>query len=333
VPLGLELDHDGQWIVSTTSQFVPWYFTSVSGVLPGGFVPITVFFPAISSSMTLGDLTIDRDPGATPYCFIKHVMLPMGASSEILATDRRGRVTSLSKSGLVCGFGIELHPRTGDYLTTLQGRPPQGWLVRVAKSGAISTLASIWGSVRRITQDDFAWIVGDQPVTPMLYKFDLSQNVVVTSFAPGGWKGPGAGGDLEVYGSRRLVCYQPPTSPTTVTLNVQSRKAGDGGKSYALACSLARRPAPPGQCLRFPNGEYLFLDYTDPLFWATALAPAPTVFQNFKGVLDSKGNATAQVNIPSTLPTNLGITVFVAGVIYDTTGVRTVTNTHWFVLP
>jgi hypothetical protein len=34
------------------------------------------------------------------------------------------------------------------------------------------------------------------------------------------------------------------------------------------------------------------------------------------------------------LPSNLGVTIFVAGVIYNPKqGVTTVTNTHWFVLP
>jgi len=34
----------------------------------------------------------------------------------------------------------------------------------------------------------------------------------------------------------------------------------------------------------------------------------------------------------SSLPPNLGITIFVAGVIHDKTGVLTVTNSDWFVL-
>jgi len=38
------------------------------------------------------------------------------------------------------------------------------------------------------------------------------------------------------------------------------------------------------------------------------------------------------VNLPPGLPGGLGITVFVAGIIHDGASVRTVTNTHWFVL-
>ena len=59
----------------------------------------------------------------------------------------------------------------------------------------------------------------------------------------------------------------------------------------------------------------------------------PSIFQGFQGVLDAKGIANAQVNIPANFPPNLGITIFVAGVIYSPQlGVQTVTNTHWFVL-
>ena len=99
-----------------------------------------------------------------------------------------------------------------------------------------------------------------------------------------------------------------------------------------MACSLARRPAPPGRCLRFSNGEVLGLDGTDVLFWTTALHLAPAVFEAFRGTTDAAGNATAKVHIPGAIPPNLGLTVFVAGVIFDAAGVRTVTNTHWFVL-
>ena len=100
-----------------------------------------------------------------------------------------------------------------------------------------------------------------------------------------------------------------------------------GGKQYALAASLARRPG----IGPFPNGEYLNLDATDPLFYLSAVGALPSVFQNFQGTLDPLGNASAQVNIPA-LPPNLGITVFVAGIIYDPTAIIQVTNTHWFVL-
>jgi len=56
------------------------------------------------------------------------------------------------------------------------------------------------------------------------------------------------------------------------------------------------------------------------------------VFQSFRGVTDHAGSARAKIVLPAGLPASSGITVFVSGIIYDSTGVRTVTNSHWFVL-
>ena len=132
---------------------------------------------------------------------------------------------------------------------------------------------------------------------------------------------------LEIYGSRTLVCNQPVATPGTVTITVQSRMLGAGGQGYALAASFARRPG-----LRMPNGEWLHLDGTGPLFLMSALnLLPPAIFPKFRGTLNAFGNATATVNIPPSL-LGLGIPIFVAGVIYNPTGVTQVTNTHWFVL-
>jgi len=83
-----------------------------------------------------------------------------------------------------------------------------------------------------------------------------------------------------------------------------------------------------------PNGEFLDLS-VDSLFLVTAQDLLPTVFRNFAGRLDAKGNAVASVRIPAGLPTNLGIPIFVSGVVIDPQApgaVSTVGNTHWFVL-
>jgi len=84
--------------------------------------------------------------------------------------------------------------------------------------------------------------------------------------------------------------------------------------------------------MKFPNGEWLDLDVTHPLFITSALGWAPGTFQDFQGTLDSKGNASAQVNIPPGLPKMNDMAIFVAGVIYRGTNILEVTNTHWFVL-
>jgi hypothetical protein len=132
---------------------------------------------------------------------------------------------------------------------------------------------------------------------------------------------------LEIYGSRKLVCNQ---QSKKVTVQLKSHRPGDRGQPYVLACSFNRRPPAPLPCLPFPGRELLFLDHTDPLFWTSASGLAPHVFQNFQGTTDATGAATAMVNVRAPIPP-LNITVFVAGVIVNPTGV-TVTNTHWFVL-
>jgi hypothetical protein len=111
-----------------------------------------------------------------------------------------------------------------------------------------------------------------------------------------------------------------------VQITLGSRKAGDGGLPYLLAASLGRRPG-----LRMQNGERLDLA-PDALFTVSALGLAPTIFQQFQGVTDPTGHAVARVAIPAALPGGSKISVFVAGVILGPRGVRTVTNTHWFVL-
>ncbi len=177
-----------------------------------------------------------------------------------------------------------------------------------------------------IAQDDTAWIVGNRTASPrasFLMHYHLGTRAVL-SVTTVNIPQPAFLTGIEVYGSRGLVCNQ--TSPTAVTVNVHSKHPQAGGEQYALAASLARRPG-----IQMSNSEWLNLA-TDPLFYLSALGAWPSIFTNFQGQLDAFGNATAHVNIPA-LPPNLGIPVFVAGVIFDKNGVLQVTNTHWFVLP
>jgi len=112
-------------------------------------------------------------------------------------------------------------------------------------------------------------------------------------------------------------------------VHIRSRKPGDAGKPYQLACAFDTRGG-----LKMPNGEYLDLS-VDGLFLITATNVLPTLFRNFAGFLDASGNAQASVWIPPTLPPALGLTVFVSGVVIDPRapgGISTVGNTHWFVL-
>jgi len=322
---GFELDHDGKWVLS--ARVVPSN-PRQNFVLGVDHVSGTVTtFASLTTTTWFNEVCIDRDPGSMPYVAVA-CCLNGGSGPEILMADRRRKVTALvSGTSVADNTAIELHPRTGDYITGNFHPVQFGHILRIDKTGAKTTLTTFFGNAIRIMQDDTAWIAnGDWGIRTLL-KYDLTQNAVLTTISSGipwGWNLTG----LEVYGSRTLVCNQ--QSPSMVTVKVQSRHPSAGpGTQYALAASLARRPG-----LRFPHGEWLDLNTVScPLFYLTALNLLPDMFRNFRGTLTLQGNnlKTIQVNIPTPLQ-GTGIPVFVAGVLFNGAGVFQVTNTHWFVL-
>jgi len=323
---GYELDHDGQWILSARAMPTSPKQNMVLGVdhISGTVTP----YIGLSTTTWFNEMTIDRDPGFLPYTVVC-CCLSGTSGPEVLHTDRRGTVVTLvSGSTIPPNTAIELHPRTGDYII---GYISNGNIIRMDRTGKKTILTPFSGNAIKILQDDTAWIAHGGWSSRTLLRYDLTRNAVITIIPSGiafGWNLMG----IDVYGSRTLVCNQ--KSPATVTVNVQSRHPGAKGQQYALAAGFARRPAPPAKCLQFPNGEYLFLDATGPLFTLSALGLLPGVFQNFQGLLDGAGNNVKPitVQIPLSLQAS-GITVFVAGVIYGKqAGVIQATNTHWFVL-
>lgn len=323
---GFELDHDGKWVLS--ARIVPSvprqnYILGVDHVSGG----ITTF-TSLAVNTWFNEMCIDREPGAMPY--VTTTCCLVGSNGpEILKSDRLGTVvTVVSGSQVEQNSAIELHPRTGDYILSYFHPINYGAVIHMSRTGGRNTLAVFHGNAIKIMQDDTAWIAnGDWGIRTFL-RYDLSQNAVVTiipSGLPYGWNLTG----IDVYGSRTLVCNQ--ILPSTVTVNVQSRLPGAGGQQYALAASFARRPG-----LKMANGEWLHLNTaSDPLFYLSALNLLPGIFTNFRGVLEPWGNNPANKPITVQIPQSLqgsGITVFVAGVIFDHTGVSQVTNTHWFVL-
>jgi hypothetical protein len=319
-----ELDHDDQWIVTTRSNPTNPISNSLFGV--NHTTGAITKFTSLVTTTSFNELVIDRDPGVNlPYTIV--TAYPKGSPGpQILKADRQGTLTTIAAGSTTPGYlSIELHPRSGDYIACYG---PD--IIRMSKTGVKKAVlvTGFGGNGLKITQDDFVWIVNGTPVSSVqdgwVLKYDLSASAVVTMMPTNLPQNHFMTG-VEIYGSRTLVCNQ--TSPSTVTVNVQSRHPQAGGKHYFLAASLARRPG-----MRMPNGEWLDLDVTCPLFYLSALGALPSIFQYFQGTLDPFGDAGAQVNIPA-LPSNLGIPVFVAGVIFDPKqGVIQVTNTHWFVL-
>ena len=115
-----------------------------------------------------------------------------------------------------------------------------------------------------------------------------------------------------------------PVVPCASTIDAIAAASAPGA-TYQIACSFARRPA-----IQMPGGEWLCLNPTDTLFLLTAQNLAATMFRRFAGTLDGNGGASAEIRLPSGIPSNLGVTIFCAAVIYNTSGIVQVTNTHWF---
>jgi hypothetical protein len=335
-PVGFELDHDATWVIALNIpvQQTSWNIWALAGLSGSTVRAFAVLFsnPVGRCSYQWDNLVIDRDPGAYPYCLTDWKGCQGFGSPNLVMASRTG-IASTVGLRTIKSTHFDLDPRSGDYVHLV---PDPGFfdstIERSDKKGMIKARVVVNGyhmSRVRITQDNHAWIAANTASSnqPALLEFDLSRNAVVSTLVLSSL-GPSTLTGVDIYGSRRLVCNQPPTTPNTVTINVQSRNPQAAGASYILAASPTRRPG-----MKFANGEWLDLDVTDPLFFLTAQNRAPQVFANFRGTLDPKGNNTKpiRVNIPPGLPQPGKTAIFVGGVIYKGSNIIQVTNSHWFV--
>jgi len=307
-PQGFALDGDGTWVISAGNRILG--YTSPS------FYGFTTFVTTSGATDVVNNVTIDRDPFSHPYVAGIFTTLTT-TTTKLFAADRGGIKATLVRGAgdpLLTFNSIDLCPETGHYLIT-DITPPEVSLVD--KTGKVlSTLSVPRANGCRVNQDGTAWITGLNIV-----KVDLATMTIVHTVP-----NVNGGNAIEVYGSRRLVANGSGLPGSTVSIALQSRRPGDANQPYVLALALARRPV---QSLGV--GDRLALA-PDPLFFASASGALASILPGFQGKTDARGNAYARVLIPQSFPTNLGITIFVAGVIYDARGVRTVTNTHWFTL-
>jgi len=323
---GFELDHDG-WIAC--ARIVPTNPTRINRLLhvvPGSLTTLTTCW-SLPMTVYFNEMAIDRDPGASaPYVLATCCCSVSSIYPLILRADRKGTLTTIlttltsSCRDFRC---VEVDPRSGDFLLIESNLG----LVRMDKTCTRqkTLMPGLIASALKIGQDDHVWIAANKP--ERILKYNLSSNTVVATYPTGLPPSGQALQGIDFYGSRPLVCNQ--IAPARVTVNVQSRNpmAGAQGTGYALAVSLARRPG-----VRFPHGQWLDLDVTNPLFLMSALNMFPrTILNGFTGKLSVQGNATASVSIPAAL-VGSGVPVFVAGVIFNAAGVFEVTNTHWFVM-
>ena len=308
-PDGLTLDHDGLWLIPNAVANPPalWSMDDTSGAIRTLLVAAGLPSPPV---LPIRDVIIDRSTNATPLVFVTKFGL-------LCRTDRQGRITVIRVFGTLDLDDIELDENTGHYLLCARRNPSTVGLSD--KAGVLTPLTTaIWfPRAARFAGDGTAWIAAWHGV----YRIDM-QGRILSMFNS---VCSGAGG-IEVFGRRRLVCLGSGLPGTRVQVRLRSRKAGDGGRPYQLACCFLR-----GGGIRMPNGEWLNL-VPDDLFLLSTSNLAPGIFQGFCGTTDPAGAATAYIRLPASLPAGLKLPVFVAGVIHDGQRVRTVTRVHAFVL-
>jgi len=110
-----------------------------------------------------------------------------------------------------------------------------------------------------------------------------------------------------------------PKIGTSVALYLDD--SADPGKFYFCASSLGVG--------RIPLGCWTVNLALDPLFFISLQNLAPTVFNNYQGILDSAGLAKAVVNVPN-MPALVGVKVASAYVVLGTTFVDAVSPTVLF---
>jgi len=328
-----ELDHDDTWVVAGKSNTQSLLY----GVTHSARTVHRYVQATLASGGRFNAMGIDRDPGSHPGASLPYALLTCCHTSSpgpvFVRADRHGSLVTLTtEPGNPPYLCVHLHPRSGDLIVGLGGTGPSnpGAVFRMNKAGGRTTLIPFGANAVKILQDNTAWFAhagacATSPPCGTVVHYDLSHQAVLGTVATGIPATSFLSG-VDVYGSRNLVCNQ--VSPGTVQVHVQSRHPYVVPRStqYHLAASLALRPG-----LRFPNGEWLDLDITSPLFLLSAQGLLPGLFGNFQGILGAGGNATATVAIPAALQ-GLGVTVFVAGVIHDQGRVIEVTRSHWFVL-
>lgn len=314
---GMDLDGDDNWIVTTDIGGI-FQVNRVSG-------QVTTLVPAPATDDYEG-IAIVREGG------VKYAVANLFATAPAPAVynmDRTGLLGTIVPAGpnLIDIYDINYAATTGDLFAS----DFTVGVSRVTLGGTVSSLVPFDDAEGvRILPDNTMYIIGNATVASVLentiQRWDLTTNTAVSTWqlpqTPlSAWFTYG----LAVYGSRVLTCTGTPMPGGSVPVAVKSHRAAAANANYQLAISFGRRPG-----VTLPNGERLMLNVTDPLFLLSANNALPGITVGFSGTLDAFGRGAGTVNIPATLPANLGITIFVGGVIYNASGVVQVTNVHWF---
>jgi len=288
------------------------------------FDPTTLNLTTLTSlPPALNEVAVDReDGGILGAIYAPTVPSLFGSLLKFdLATSS---ITTLLNASLAISrpTGLVYDPATGDYILSRIDAPA---LMRINRTtlGITTLWTGFPANALALSPRNTFYVAGPIEVR----EFDGNGTIVNTFTFPVPVDLMG----VAEYADRRVSVSGTPVPGGTVTVDVMPGKASDAGKSYALAMSLSTHPDAVGS---FPNGEFMNLA-ADPLFFVTAANALPSIFVDFRGVLDSAARAQAQINIPSTIPSTLDLPLHVGGIVIDPAapgGVSTVLTSVTFLL-
>lgn len=286
---------------------------------------ITRYDPLLQSFATVGftgtalnAISIDRERGR-----VLGVVFPSTTpfpGSIVQYSPATGSVTTLlAQSALISRpTGIGVDPTSGDIVLTRLDTP--GLLRFDARRRTLQTLNTMGGLNGLVVSTRNTFLV---PNGPNVTEF-APDGTVLNTFA---FAGKALASVLE-YGSRRISPSGTgvPGSVHTIAVTAPST---DANRSYYLGASLGVRPP-----VATFGGEPLNIA-ADPLLALSIGGTLPGVFQQFAGVLDANGRATAAIAIPGSLPAGLNLPVHVGGIVADPgapNGVSTVLTASSFAI-
>ncbi len=225
--------------------------------------------------------TVDLESGALVY----------GRRSPTPRSVFRYEPVIRTETTLVADLGVAPtsmtpDPGTGEVFITQSGA--SGRVLGMTATGSVTTLFQVpYARSIRAAQDGTLRVLAQHGSFGNLTHYDRSgkplKTVRFTSLL-------GSYG-MEIYASRPLTGHGSTRAGSTYSLHIDLPGTGAGGKAYIVVAST--QPRPP---LAMPNGENLYL-MLDHLFLFSLLGTIPW-FQNFQGILDSKGSAVATVKVP-----------------------------------
>jgi len=183
-----------------------------------------------------------------------------------------------------------------------------GTVYRITNAGAVTTLAT-GPSIDRTNSVDIDQ-EGHLLIVSRHNRLRMDPSGAILETVPFDYERLRASSGGIVYGGNRLQFnYQGTSVPPggVVNMRLAFRGANHPGATYVGAFSTTARPG-----LTLPNGEQLNLNPGDPLFFASLTGLFDAIFPGRSGMLNSSGEANAQLLIPGSLPPGLNLRIFVA---------------------